>query len=439
MELQTRTWTGKRIWIRTIGQAEFERSVCVRIFGTCQDITAQKEAEIILQNARSAAESGARAKADFLSTMSHEIRTPMSGVIGMASLLAETELDENQRRYVDILNRSGENLLNLINDILDFSRIESGNMVLVAEPFDAAALCHEAVELFTPKARSMGLIFDCTISPQIDYPVVGDEMRLRQVLNNLVGNAVKFTKEGGIALALNEISRSEDSAELEFIVIDSGVGIPKDKLQNLFQPFVQADTSVSRQFGGTGLGLAICHRIVTLMRGSITLESDEGKGSRATVKLKLPLAGAAKMTRGEENLPAVQRYDFSALVVDDDPVIRNMLVRMLEILGVHADIATNGAEAVEKFREKKYAFVTMDTNMPKMNGPEAIKRIRALSQSTESPVIVSVSAAVGPMEKAYAAEIGANDILRKPFTIESLRKIITQQGLALMEKSNARN
>lgn len=436
VELKMTTFKGREVWIRTLGEAEFERETCVRVFGTCQDITDRKETELKLIAARKAAEGANRTKSLFLATMSHEIRTPMSGVIGMASLLAETELDENQRRYVEVLNRSGENLLNLINDILDFSSIEAGKVRLQAEAVDPIKLCGEVVDLMTPRAGARQNVLDASFDPAISYRIRADELRLKQILSNLIGNAVKFTQEGAILLNVRETARSEDTVRLEFSVSDTGIGIAPEKIVELFKPFTQADGSIARRYGGTGLGLSICQSLVNLMGGTIGIDSTEGKGTKVYFALTFPLAteetAPPELSAGRV-LPAPAAY--SVLIVDDDPVIQQMLYRMLESLGLRVETAADGFEAEKKYKLQKYDFITMDTNMPGKSGLNVIREIREISGSSETPVIISISAAVSPVEARSAIAVGANDILTKPFTYHGIRQLFHKWFFYLEKRS----
>jgi signal transduction histidine kinase/CheY-like chemotaxis protein len=424
IELKLTTLRGEVKWIRTIGEADFAGGVCRRIHGTCQDITEQKETESKLREATRNAEAASVAKSEFLSTMSHEIRTPMSGLIGMASFLSTTTLDKDQKHYVDIINKSSANLLHLIDDILDFSRIEAGRLTLTAEPFDPVAICNEVCDLMSAKAAQRGNTIERNFDPELSYILVGDEFRIKQVISNLVSNAVKFTEDGVIRVSARHIVDRNGSKTFEICVTDTGIGIPADKVDLLFKPFTQADGSVTRRYGGSGLGLSICQRIVDKMQGKIFLESKQGEGTKVRARLSLPqaAAGTTLIAEGGNSISSEisEMPAFSILVVDDDEILRTILVTMLESLGHTVEVAADGLQALGKFAKGKYDLITMDTNMPHLGGHETIARIRELSGSFEDPVIISLSATADTEASYEAITVGANDILNKPFTLADI-------------------
>ncbi len=370
---------GSRHWLRTTKQPLRSQSGDIEyLYGVATDITELKEAQ-------HAAEATAHAKASFLATMSHEIRSPMNSVLGYAQLLSQTNLDAEQGEYVEVIMASGEILLQIINEILDFSKIESGHLTLNAAPVDATALVDSVVALMDIKARMQGieLVF---ARPVEEIPLLQlDELRLKQILINLIANAVKFTNHGGVYVSLAVEPVSDGRARVTFSVNDSGIGIPAEILPELFKPFTQAHTNTSKQFGGTGLGLAICKKLCMAMGGDIHVESQVGRGSTFKFHVlaeyaptrqalpRQPLPGSD----GSKGSPANLKGRCRVLVVDDNDANVTLVLRFLERLGYGAMGARSGEEALRMLRVHVFDVVLMDIRMPGMDGYETVRRIRA--------------------------------------------------------------
>ncbi len=401
-------------------------------------IVEHKKAEEELIKAKNSAESATRAKSEFLANMSHEIRTPMNVIIGMSRLISDTSLTEEQQEYADMLAHSSEILLSLIEDILDFSKIEAGKVELEYVNFDLKNLIIRITDMLNIKASEKGLILKGDISPDVPRFLKGDPNRLRQIILNLLNNAIKFTKDGEITIQVGseriyQKSKSGKSSSetlmLKFEVSDTGIGIPQDRLDRLFQPFSQADASTTRKYGGTGLGLVISKRLVELMGGAISVESEDGKGT--TFRF------TAIFQKGEEFSDSVclpkQRCDLSdkqitllyeqltelrVLMAEDNDFNQRLALIMLNKLGISPDVVINGKDAVDAIRQRDYDVVLMDIQMPEMDGLEATKIIR--DEHFKVPII-AMTANATPQDREKCVAAGMDGYISKPVDPEKLR------------------
>ena len=436
-EVRYRHKNGSTVWVICTGKViEWEDDgKAKRMIGCHIDITQRKKIEEALQAAMNAAQEMAvraeianQAKSEFLANMSHEIRTPMNGIIGMTGLLFTTELNNEQRRYTQTIQSSGKLLLTLLNDILDFSRIEAGKLSIETQDFNLRRLIEEVAISLTLPAQEKGLAFSHTLDPDVPVALRGDAYRLRQILTNLVSNAVKFTHSGGVTIETTITEETADTVWLHVEVTDTGIGIPADKVDTLFDKFVQIDSSARRRYGGSGLGLAISRQLVELMGGKIGVTSEVEYGS--TFWFTLPLTKQAQPDRDETRPlpPLVQPVSgvFTAqaphiLVAEDNLTNQEVVLSILHKLGVKAEVASNGQDAVEMASQTAYDLILMDVQMPGMDGLEATHHIRAQGQSV--PIVALTAHAMrGDREKCLAA--GMDDYLPKPVLPEALVDVL---------------
>jgi signal transduction histidine kinase/ActR/RegA family two-component response regulator len=369
-----------------------------------------------LEDAAARMQEALRTKGEFLAVVSHEIRTPMNGVLGMAQLLQMTDLTEEQQRYVETIQTSGETLLTIINDILDVSKLDAGSVRLDNRPVELRAAVKEVVDLLSTQAQKKSLYLDVEIGADVPAWIRGDATRLKQILTNLVGNALKFTHAGGVRIGMSTLQQGQ---VLQCQVQDTGIGIPPDKVDRLFEKFSQIDSSITRRYGGTGLGLVICKRLVEGMGGQIRAASKQREGSTFTFVIPLvPADEPGKQAKAAQK--ALKATNLKILLVEDNAVNQMLALGMLQKLGLNADLATDGAEAVERVRDTSYDLILMDMQMPRMDGLTATRAIRSMPDIRQ-PRIVALTANAMESDRDACLAAGMDDFLSKPFKAAELQ------------------
>ncbi|MEA5417664.1 PAS domain S-box protein [Spirulina sp. CCNP1310] len=405
------------------GRTQFEevriaRSGHDEVIMIIRDISDRKRTEIFLQQAMEAAQAASQAKTQFLANMSHELRTPLNAILGFTQVMArDSRLDGEQQGQIQIINRSGEHLLGLINSILDLSKIEAGQMQLQPTSFDLHHLCYDLTDLLISKAQVKGISLECSYDSDVPVLLYGDGGKLRQVLINLIGNAIKFTDQGGVMLHISNLAPEENPYRLQFTVSDTGAGIAQEEMHALFQAFAQTESGLKSQ-SGTGLGLAISQKFIALMGGNLEVESTLGEGSRFFFTLTLPPGDAADVVIATQSLPVVglapNQKTYRILVVDDRWENSHLVDKLLSSVGFEVKTASNGAEGIEVWREWEPDLIWMDMRMPIMDGYEATTQIKATPQGRKT-VVIALTASAFEEQRSQVLAAGCDDFVRKPF------------------------
>ena len=427
-EMRMMTHDGSYIHVLSKGKAIFdENGVATRMLGFHIDTSKQKQLEQSLHNAKKLADNANKAKSDFLANMSHEIRTPLNGIIGLTDLVLATNLKLEQENFLKKSQASSHALLRVINDILDYSKIEAGKLDLEEQNFELHKTVGDIRDLFEYQAQIKNISLDFELNISSPFNIIGDSLRVTQVLINLVGNALKFTSEGGVTIVVDVLDQSNETVLIQFTIKDSGIGMKTETVSKLFNEFSQADSSITREFGGTGLGLAISKQLVKLMHGEIWVESKEGVGSEFIFKIPFNKGGVVD-SQAENSIDADDLcilQNINVLVAEDNLTNQIVINGILNNNGVNVTIANNGQEAVEKVQKIDYDIILMDLQMPVMDGFEATKEIRKLNRYKNVPIF-ALSAAVMQQDKELTTQAGMDEHLAKPIVAKKLFQAMIQ-------------
>lgn len=417
---------GKELWVfTTITPVLDSTGEITKIIAIDSDISERKEVEFELILAKQKAEKLAHTKEEFLANMSHEIRTPMNAIMGMAELLKETKLDHKQQEYLKSISFASENLLTLINDVLDLAKMEAGEMKFENVPFDLRQLLDSIGGMLQFRVNEKNLEYRCNVDNEVPKELKGDPTRLNQILLNLLGNAIKFTEKGFVELNVKPLSKADNEVELQFEVVDTGIGIPKSKQKSIFESFKQGENETTRRYGGTGLGLSIVKKLLHFQGGDITVDSTPDEGSTFRVVIGFKVNSHSQPKPVEEQVNGGHGQDLAGvnvLVVEDNELNQILAVEFLNKAGASSQVASNGKEAVEKVDSTKFDIVLMDIQMPEMDGYEATKTIR--KKGNQVPIVAMTAHAFqGEREKCLSA--GMDDYLTKPIRFEKMVEIMT--------------